>query len=207
MKRTFFLILFLAFVGFQTASAQILKLGVKGGVSVKNYDFSTVYINGEWLKPGVSPSIGYQMGVVLRLSIPKFIQIQPELLYSVQKYNYQTVNSSSMTSKTSFETKRLEMPVMIGFNISAFRLFAGPKFVLSSSSKADNDAVSLGVDFVDADVAFQAGIGLDIRKFFIEATYSTYLGDNFDQFTYNGTTCKTKIKNDDQFSFNLGFFF
>lgn len=206
MRKMLFLMLALALLAAERGEAQVLKLGVKGGVSTQNYDFKTVTIDGVTIKPGSNSDVGYQLGLVLRLSIPQFLQIQPELLYSSKKYDY-VVSEDDMTNKVGIETKRFELPIMIGFNISALRIFAGPKFILASSTKTTNSDIPLSMDYVNKDIAFQCGFGLDIKRFFIDVTYSTYLGDNYDKFTYADSESKVRVKKDDQWLFNLGFFF
>ncbi|MFI3331680.1 MAG: porin family protein [Rikenellaceae bacterium] len=206
MKKIFTMILALSFVGVQMASAQILKMGLKGGVSTKIYDFQTTTVDGATISPGTNGNIGFQAGVIMKVSIPKFLYIQPELMYSTNDYDY-VVTDASYISKVKVRSHRFEVPVMVGFNISALRFFAGPKFVLASSSSETNDYVDLKMDYIDSNIALVAGCGFDIKRFFIDISYTTYLGDSYDIATYNGTSTKLNLKSDSQWNFNVGFFF
>ncbi|UKI39889.1 MAG: outer membrane beta-barrel protein [Alistipes putredinis] len=77
-------------------------------------------------------------------------------------------------SRTSVAVNRIELPVLVGFNISALRIFGGPVFRLSDSEKSSNS--DFRVKFNDSAVAAQFGIGFDIKKFFFDIRYTTYFG-------------------------------
>lgn len=205
MKKNFTILCAMLLMGSVAAIAQPLKIGIKGGINTGKYVMTPIAINGASIT-GETTGLGYQFGVVARLSIPKFLQIQPELVYSSRDYRY-ALRSRDGKRDVKMQSRRLELPVMIGFNISALRLYAGPNFILSSSVKSSDKSVPLTVNYVKSDIAFQAGAGLDIKKFFLDVRYSTYLGSRYEKFTYEGITQKVKIKTDNQWFFSAGFFF
>lgn len=188
-----------------TASAQVLKIGIKGGVNTTSYSFEAVKLGDMRISPGPSSGVGYHLGLVTRISIPKFLQIQPELIYSTRDYRY-AINSPGTVSQARFTTKRFELPVMVGFNVRAFRIYAGPVFHLTSSVDKNHDQ-GLEVNYHQSDIAVQVGVGLDIRKFFIDARYTTYMGDRYNDFIGQGVAKRVKITSDDQWYISAGFFF
>lgn len=204
MKKLFVVLLGLA-LGAGTVSAQVLKVGIKGGVNTTSYSFKSVTLGDMRVSPGSSSGVGYHLGLAVRLSIPKFLQIQPELLYSTRDYRY-AIDSPGTLSRARFSAKRLELPVMVGFNIRAFRLYAGPVFQLTASVRESN-AQGLEVDYHNSDIAIHAGVGVDIRKFFIDARYTTFTGNRYNQFTGQGVSKRVKITTDDQWYVSAGFFF
>lgn len=206
MKKNFTILVVMLLMGGVSAFAQPLKIGIKGGLNTGSYEFKPVSMNGVEISNGSSAGTGYQFGVVARLSIPKFLQIQPELLYTSRNYNYR-LQTSSGRQNLRMSAKRIELPVMVGFNIAALRLYAGPRFILSSSIKSSKESIPFKVNYNDSDIAFQVGAGLDIKKFFIDVRYSTYFKTRYEQFTYDGLTQKVKIGTDEQWFFSAGFFF
>ncbi len=189
-----------------SASAQGPKIGVKGGINIASYTPTPVYLDDTYIAPVSSSGTGYQLGVTLRLTIPGFIFIQPDLLYVSRDYDYD-ITAAADTHRETIKTKRLEVPLMLGFNISSMRFFAGPVFRLSSSESNSVKDSPFSVEYNDSDVAFQAGIGLDIRKFFLEARYTTYFNPTEHTYNYGASNAAVKVKSDEQWLFNAGFFF
>lgn len=198
MKRFLTLSIIFVFALGSAMASRPLRIGFRGGVAVSNYSASGLTIDDKYI--GSRPStVGYQVGLAARLSIPKFIQIQPELIFQSLKYNYNVGGS-----KKSIATKRIELPVLVGFNISALRIFGGPVFRLSHSEKSS--ASDFKVKYGDSKVAGQFGVGFDIKKFFFDVRYTTYFGKIKNTFTYSGQSATAKAR-DDMFSFSIGFLF
>lgn len=207
MKKIFTLMFAaMALVCVQSASAQSLKLGLKGGVTTKSYDFAPMSIGDADFSAGSSSNVGYQAGLALKISLPGLLYIQPELMYSALDYNY-IISSSTYYAKTRIDVQRFELPVMLGINIKALRLYMGPKFILASSASSSTKEVDFSVDFMNSDFAAVAGFGFDVKNFFVDVSYTAVLGINTDKFTYEGETSKVNIKNDGQWNFNVGVFF
>lgn len=205
MKTLFTSLALLLFISTATF-AQPLKIGVRGGVNTSSYDFQRFSLNGTAITPRSSQEMGYQLGVAMRLSIPKFLQFQPELMYSTRNYGYELTTKSGV-DRVKITTKRMELPFMVGFNIKFLRLFAGPVFVLSSSQSNNNKDSGFSVKFDDSDIAFQMGAGLDIRKFFLDVRYTKNFQTTYNTMTLKNVSYKSKIRNDELWAFSAGFFF
>lgn len=204
--KTLFTTLVLTLLIASAAMAQPLKIGLRGGVNTGNYNFSRFDMDGTSIMPVTTMGTGYQIALVTRLSIPKFLQIQPELVYSVRDYGYNLVSDAGV-KRVNISSKRMEIPLLVGFNISALRFFGGPVFTLSSSESSNKKSSNFKVKYNTSDVALQVGAGLDIKKFFLDVRYTTNLKSTYHTFTLNDQSHKGKIKSEKLWSFNVGFFF
>ena len=59
----------------------------------------------------------------------------------------------------------------------------------------------------DSDIAWQMGIGVDIRKFFLDARYTSYFRDTKNTVRISGVNHKFTVTRNDYWSFHAGFFF
>ncbi|MBP3356453.1 MAG: PorT family protein [Rikenellaceae bacterium] len=196
------LILLLAAVG--GAGAQTFRVGVRGGLIIDHYSFDRVSVGDAVITPGSSKP-GYQLGLVARISIPKFIHFQPEMVFTARNYHYTVAPKGGARGDARVRTARLELPVAVGFNIQALRLFGGPVFRLDHTVRSNNDAFA--VRYNDSDVGLMLGAGLDIRRFFIDVRYTTYAGKTTNWFSYAGQSAQVKIRKDNMWTFSAGFFF
>lgn len=207
MKTIFVTTAIALFVSITALSAQPLKIGVKGGVSSDEFHFSSVKIGETLISPSTSATLGYNMGLVARVTIPKFIHIQSELLYSSREYGYRITPKSASAQKVKITEQRLDLPVLVGFNISALRIFAGPVFTLRSSSSSSNKEIPFSASYYKSDIDLQLGAGLDIKKFFVDIRYTRPFDGSRQYITYGGKGASVKISRDETWSFNMGFFF
>lgn len=188
MKRTFLIFAVLLFVASYT-SAQ-LHFGLKAGYnstlnlenlkSVTNGDYNLNSLKGEM-------SNGFHGGVFVRLG-DKFY-FQPELLYAMQKNEYEVTVSDvnnqnpAETGKQMVKFSTVDVPLLVGvklldFNLVNVRVFAGPKFRLNAGSSLDWENVSttninkLKGDFKSANVGLEAGAGVDVLMFTLDARFN-----------------------------------
>jgi hypothetical protein len=162
--------LFLSFSGF----AQEFTLGPKFGLSSTKVDFAS-----ENFIPGDAQT-GFHVGLFTRISFGGFF-IQPEALYTKTNGSFQ-INSpqpggGTGTSTFSEDFNRLDIPVMLGFRFFKFlRLQAGPIASIDiDSDLRDASNTIQEVDYEKATLGYQAGIGLDIGNFILDAKYESSL--------------------------------
>jgi len=171
MKKLLFIaFLSLSFSGF----AQEFTLGPKFGLSSTKIDFDR-----ENFIPGDAQT-GYHVGLFTRISFGGFF-IQPEALYTKTNGSFQ-INSpqpggGTGTSTFSEDFNRLDIPVMLGFRFFKFlRLQAGPIASIDiNSDLRDASNTIQDVDYEKATLGYQAGIGLDIGNFILDAKYESSL--------------------------------
>jgi hypothetical protein len=185
MKRILFSTVFLFIITFTYAQ---FNFGVKGGYnssltlsnlsSVTDGSYNLADVKGEMWN-------NFQAGLFARVFIKKFY-IQPELLYSVQKKEYDMmdvmISGTATDVNTYMNISNVEVPIMVGYKlldmkVANLRVFLGPKFILNTGSTLDyqnltNDQVTaagLLQDFKDSQVDLEVGAGIDILMFALDA--------------------------------------
>lgn len=188
MKKTCVLFAVLFFIS-AFASAQ-LHFGIKAGYnstlnlkslsSINDVDYDLNSVKGEL-------SNGFHGGVFLRLG--DRLYFQPELLYAMQKNEYQLSISDATNpdavgiGKQMVKFSTVDVPLLVGlklvdFNLVNVRIFAGPKFRLNAGSSLDWENVSstninkLKGDFKSANVGLEAGAGVDFLMFTLDARFN-----------------------------------
>jgi hypothetical protein len=112
---------------------------------------------------------GYQLGVFMRVSFSG-LSVQPELLYSNMKFGYQIEGAGAY----KLEFDRLNLPIMVGYQLGPVRLQGGPTFglVLENTRQQPNGTVLyLDDEYSTTSVGYQAGIGADFHNFVIDIKY------------------------------------
>ncbi len=149
--------------------AQKNGVGVKAGLSSTQVNFE-----GEQLVPS-NAQMGYHLGVFARFGGVGFF-VQPEVLFTQTsgKFKLELPPLSSVLP-TQYEAKfnRLDVPVMAGFRmLKIIRVMAGPiaSFNIDSSLKDAGKTVQ-NIDFENATLGFQAGVGVDLGNLSIEGKY------------------------------------
>lgn len=203
MKKIFTLLFLIVFAGAGTLSARVLQLGVRASAGIRQYSLPITALE-EAKIASAGTAWGYGAALVARISIPKFLSIQPELEYNLSHYGFR-VYDVNQTRHCDVKVQRIELPVLLGVNIKAFRIFAGPSFRLATLK--NGSASGLKANFKDASVAGVFGLGFDIHKFFLDVRYKTYFGSVRNNFIYDDYTVSTHSRGDDMWSLNIGFFF
>lgn len=170
MKQFLILSLFVLSIG--VASAQNFAIGPRAGISQTKLSLE----KGNFT-PG-DAEVGYHLGLFARFGGAGFY-VQPEFLYSQTSGTF-TFDGPTPggNSKFTAEFNRLDIPVMVGFKLfKLLRIQAGPIASIDINSEL-KDAVSVveEVDFKQASIGYQAGIGLDIGNLYLDAKYEGGLG-------------------------------
>jgi hypothetical protein len=178
------LVALLLISGIGTMQAQLLAIGVKGGVnfsnytgSVENVDFNTV--------------TGYHAGLVLELKLFGIVGLQPEFLYSTQGSDISTA-----TEDFKNELGYFSIPVMFKLYLlpNRFSLDFGPQASFLVSEKDDFDIV----DTNTFDVAAAGGLTFKFKNgIFLSGRYVAGLTEPIKE---------TDVKNSSA-QFSLGYMF
>jgi len=166
-----------------TVFAQKNGLGIKGGLSSTQVNFE-----GGQLVPS-DAQMGYHLGVFARFGGIGFF-VQPEVLFTQTRGSFKLEFPTSGTSK-EYEAKfnRLDVPVMAGFRLlKIIRVMAGPiaSFNIDSSLQEAGKTVQ-NIDFKNATLGYQAGVGVDLGPLSFEGKYEGGLS----KFTENVGTYTT----------------
>ncbi len=133
--------------------------GIKAGLSSTEVDFK----NKQFTPQGAQT--GYHVGVFGRIGGGGFF-VQPELLFTQTSGKF-----LSGQDQINVQFNRLDIPVMVGMRLfKVLRLQAGPIASLNIDSKLKGSTVR-EVDFENATLGYQAGLGLDFGNLSIDGRY------------------------------------
>lgn len=202
--------LILASLAFCCASARptykTIRVGVKGGMNISNYTFDRTDIGENAVGRVPGSKFGYQAGVVFRLTIPGFIHIQPEINFIERNYDFRLIRTSYY-GKVSMSARRIELPLTVGFDISVVRIFGGAVFNLAEWRRSNVSSSVFDVKFKKSHVDMLLGLGLDIRKFFLDVRYIVPTGSSHEDVSIMGITQRTHVRSDELWEISAGFFF
>ena len=202
--RHFFFLLCAALIVSGAASAQRIQFGLRGGVNIVDHHFGRIRIGNAAITKSKA-QIGYDMGLVLRLNLSKHLHLQTELNYSFQNYAFHV--TEIYTRDVKMRTERLEIPVELGFQFGAFRIFGGAQFRVAQTGRSNASQV-LKVRFNDDDIGIMGGIGLNIKKFFIDFRVSGYPRSHvWNTFVSDGLSQRVKVGRNIVYGGSIGFFF
>ena len=165
-----------------TSSLSLSNLG-----SVTNGSYNLNSVQGEMWN-------NFHGGIFARVGFGK-IYFQPELLYAIGKKNYQLTPKDAITGVTvdKFVTiSTVDVPLLLGYKLLDFkvvnlRAFAGPKLRLNAGSPlAFENLSAIGGASADkleatvkaAQVGLEAGVGVDVLMFTLDARYNL-IGDMY----------------------------
>ena len=190
------LILSLAlFVIALTGYSQGFSLGPKVGLSQTNLDFKK-----DQFKNGDS-KFGYHVGLFARIGLGP-LYLQPEVLYTQTQGQFSFDEGVGAIEQYEADFNRVDIPVMVGFKMFNFlRLQAGPIASININSELKDATNTVqDVDYKDATLGYQAGLGVDIGNLIIDAKYESSL-DNFSGNVWNFETDQRT----NQFILSVGF--
>ena len=151
---------YLISIGFLIAlfavKSQSLRIGLKGGL---NFPSAEAFgLDGT----DVSGQSGYHAGLFASFKISK-IAIQPELLYSFTKFEYENAVTSSILNSTT--TAYLTVPIMVKiYLIQGINIQAGPQFglLVGGETSVQNQVNKVKDNLKASDMAFGIGAGIDL---------------------------------------------
>jgi len=193
-NRKKFLVLFLFLFSLSgNISAQLFTLGPKVSVNFTNVNFS----KGE--KTALLP--GVDAGLFFRFSISRFY-IQPEVNYVFKTTKFKDA-WNEIEANFKYKTHSIGVPVLLGCHAVnnknfKFRIFAGPEVCIRLGDNIKELAnKELWSSFK---YGLQAGLGIDVWRFTIDASYSFLVCKNLD-----GLHSSIKFSNNNIIKVGVGF--
>jgi len=222
MRKTILVILVAVFTVVSTTNAQILRFGVKGGVSSSNVKFdditsitTTDNLKEFAVEQGES-KLGLHFGFFGRIQILGLF-IQPELLFThAQGEVILTDVTANQVYTEAQKFNKIDIPVLVGWKLGPARIGLGPVASIMLSEKdglkdklntlvptADN----VENNFKNATFGYQVGVGLDIlKKISLDVRYEGNLSKLGSGISLGGVNYTTDQRNP-QWIFSLGIFF
>lgn len=190
------------------ADAQLLKLGARLGIGTGSYEFTSIPIEGGSLEPVGDRVGGYQAALFMRLSIPTFVFIQPELQLSQRDYAFGVKYPALPKEYMNVRAYRVDLPLLVGFKLGSVRLFGGPVWRLGSSQHTRGGGdIPFEVSFNDNDIAAVGGAAVEFDGVFIEIRYTGYLEQTSSEVMVANEHKKVDVTHDGTVQINFGLFF
>lgn len=180
-----------------TASAQMIRFGVKGGLTMLSTDVKGyLAMDDSPLSQFKSKDVGWNLGLMARVNLPLTnLYVQPELIYNHAAY--EMVEEDGGSEKLKYGN--IELPVLLGFKVLFLRANVGPVFTLGTLNSGNFDVKR-------PDVGFQAGLGVTIKKITLDVRYHGYFEKKWKELTMDRVQDKLKA-NDGYWGVSLGYFF
>ncbi len=198
----------LLFSLFAEAQHQMIRYGLRAGLSSSNLD------NDVFQKNGVSLAIkeasyGYHFGLFARAHLGKHVYLQPEAVFNSNSVNFTVDDLQQGLMNTVLKEKyqNLDIPLMLGLKLGPLRLEAGPTGHVYIASKTELDQIG-GYErrFNNFTLGYQVGGGLDIWKILVDLRYE----GNFTRFGDHMRIAGEEVKFSDKLSrwlLTIGFSF
>ena len=168
------------------------NFGIKAGYnSSLSFDNISSVTNGSYNLNTVQSEMwnNFQAGLFARVFLGKVVYIQPELLYSVQKkdyqVNFQDVTAGAVTLDKFANISTVDIPILLGLKLLDLKLlnvraFAGPKLRFNSGSTFDFQNITGGnfntnqivTDVKAANLGLEVGAGIDVLMFALDVRYN-----------------------------------
>lgn len=160
----------LALTGFQTLSAQSLKLGIKAGADIKK-------ISGKSFSDEFS--YGYHLGAQLELGLTSKFGIQPEVYFS--QVNIDTASNFSQIYQfnkiSSVKLQYINIPILLSFKPNKYvALQVGPQYGILMNK--DKTLLANGKEaFKSGDFSMLGGVQLNFGKVRLYGRYGVGLSE------------------------------
>jgi hypothetical protein len=166
------------------SNAQLLKFGVKGGVSSTKVKFDETTLSNVTTTSGAKDflveqgksKLGIHFGLFARVKVAA-LYVQPEVLFTQTKGEVlltDVTGSTIVDLAKEQKFNKIDVPVMIGWKLGPARIGLGPvaSFVISEkdglkdelATYLDNTTTKIENEFNKATFGYQVGVGLDILK-------------------------------------------
>lgn len=191
-----------------SADAQILGFGARVGIGTGTYDFNSIPITGGTIEPTGERVSGYQAALFMRLSIPRFVYIQPEVQLSRRDYILGIKYPAEAKMYKTVCTHRVDIPLLVGIKLGSVRLFGGPVWRIDSRQRIEGGGdTAFDIIFNDNDIAAVGGLGVEFDGVFFEIRYSSYLKQTSSEMVVAREHKEVDILKDHTVQINFGLFF
>jgi len=208
------LILAISFAMVSITRAEIFQFGLKAGLGYSKLKISDITGVGSGqdvynLATG-DGVMAYHVGIQTRIKLAVLF-IQPELYFNDGGGSVERIETGGASELMHLDLKSFDLPVLVGVKFGPLRINAGPvgSYVLTEESIAleVNNAIDDYTVYTSGmSWGFQAGLGLDLARFSIDARYEGALSKLGDSFTVGGQDFNLDAR-PSQWVFSLGFWF
>lgn len=206
MKKHLLLLLLLLAAPAASQAQSLVQFGVKAGLLINTTDLKFNSPSLDYGYDNTSTKPGFEAGVMVRLNLPGSWLLQPEILYNRTTGSFPTDSDATGTDRLKTGSNWFDVPVLVGWKFAMFRIMAGPSFRFPVNDvltrNGDRDRIRPRLDnFV---MGFQAGFGLDIGRFTLDARYCGNFTPITDKGTVGNYNPDFRVK-EKKFAFSLGY--
>jgi hypothetical protein len=208
------LILAVSFLFVQVSKAELFQWGIKAGLGYSSLTIADVTNLGSGsdvydLATGDGVA-AYHIGLQTRIKFAVFF-IQPELYFNDGGGSINAIDANGVSEVTNLDMKSVDLPIILGVKFGPLRINAGPvgTYMLSEGT------IELEIETVIKDYTvftsgltwgFQAGLGVDLSKFSLDARYQGSLSALGESVTIGGQEFNLDAR-PSQIIFSVGFWF
>lgn len=158
-----------------------------------------------------SKNEGFNVGLSAKINTPVGLFLQPEIYYTTFQKNFTipALSSSSASTEVAVKNNRVDVPVLVGYNIlgNTLGIFAGPvgSFNLSTDNQWQNFKENGAKEFT---VGYQFGAQVTLASLVFSARYEGAFSD--DQRTFINANTSQQVRYDNRqrlLLFGLGYNF
>lgn len=147
MKKTFIALLLTCFVLTSYGQDEKIAIGLRGGLniaSISNTGSASASFGGYGSSVKYKSRLAPHFGVYSEIKFNDFISLQPEVLFSMKGYKYESSSSgggSSSEYTLDAGLNYIDIPLQLRFNFGkGFHLLGGPSFSILMSAKAKSES-------------------------------------------------------------------
>lgn len=177
-----------------------LSFGPRAGVSSSKIQVDRVMdYNGDQFTYATDKArLGFHAGLFARLTISSFY-LQPEVLFTSSGGKILVSSNNLGDDVQELTYNKLDVPLMLGIKLGDFfRIQAGPKFslLLSEDARQSDLFPEIKQNYKNSTIGYQAGIGFDIWKFYLDFKYEGNLSKFGNSITIGNEEFDTDFSND-----------
>ena len=213
MKKVI-LILAITFAMVTVTRAEIFQIGIKAGLGYSKLtiaDLTGIGSGQDVYNLATGDGVmAYHVGIQTRIKIAMLF-VQPELYFNDGGGSVEQVSAGGVSETLNLDLKSVDLPVLVGVKLGLLRINAGPvgSYVLTEESiplEINNAIDDYTVYTKGMSWGFQAGLGVDLSNFSIDARYEGSLSKLGVSFTVAGQDFNLDAR-PSQWVFSLGFWF
>ena len=169
--RAFVVIAFLGLLA-GTAFGQA-RFGIRAGLSTSDINPDQLMITDETTLDEFTLAVkdakyGVHAGLFAKFPIGKILFLQPEVVFNSNRVDFERGDLNEVFSE---KYQYLDIPVMAGLKLGPFKPQVGLVGHVFLNSSSEFDLESYKQDFQSLTLGWQGGLGLEIKKIFIDFKY------------------------------------
>jgi hypothetical protein len=183
------LLLVIACIGcFSVVAFSQARFGIRAGLSTSDINPSQLVIKDEATLDEFTLAVkdakyGIHAGVFAKLPIGKILFLQPEILFNSNRVDFERGDLNEVF-KESYQY--LDIPVMAGLKLGPIKPQIGLVGHVFLNSTSEFNLESYREDFKDFTLGWQGGLGLEIKKIFIDFKYEGNFSNFGDHIVISG---------------------